>query len=81
MYLFVVAVSLFYIIKVGMSDVCVKIFYLKHCNNLVQIIILLNYAFISCTQNNMYNHVYVLTWVSMQHTTCNTCWLLYNYLM
>ena len=39
--------SLFYIIKVGMSDVCVYILYLKHCNNLVQTIILLNYFMLS----------------------------------
>ena len=38
--------SLFYIIKVGMSDVCVLI-YLQHCNNLVQTIILLNYFILS----------------------------------
>ena len=47
MYLFVVAVSLFYIIKVGMSDVCILFFYFKHCNNLVQTIILLNYFILS----------------------------------
>ena len=30
-----------------MSDVCVNKFYLKHCNNLVQTIILLNYFMLS----------------------------------
>ena len=60
-----------------MSDVCVLILYLKHCNNLVQTIILLNYFMLSvhvhayqvhriCIIMCTYSHGYQC---SIQHAT------------